>query len=36
LPLRGQINDNDVSVAVHRALGDMFRNLPVWKEWQAE
>jgi hypothetical protein len=33
LPLRGQINDNDVSVAVHRALGDMIRNLAVWKEW---
>ena len=32
LPVRGQINDNDVSVAVHRALGDMFRNLAVWKE----
>ena len=26
LPVRGQINDNDVSVAVHRALGDMIRN----------
>ena len=33
LPVRGQINDNDVSVAVRRALGDMIRNLPVWKEW---
>ena len=33
LPLRGQINDNDVSVAVHRALGEMIRNLPVGKEW---
>ena len=33
LPLHGQINDNDVSVAVHRALGEMIRNLPVGKEW---
>ena len=33
LAVRGQINDNDVSVAVHRALGDMIRNLAVWKEW---
>jgi len=33
LAVRGQINDNDVSVAVHRALGDMIHNLPVWKEW---
>ena len=32
LPARGQINDNDVFVAVHRTLGDMFRNLAVWKE----
>ena len=24
LPLRGQINDNVVSVAVYRALGDMI------------
>ena len=31
LPVRGQINDNDVSVAVHWALGDMIRNLAVWK-----
>ena len=26
LAVRGQFNDNDVSVAVHRALGDMIRN----------
>jgi hypothetical protein len=33
LSASGQIDDNDVSVAVHRALGDMIRNLGVWKEW---
>ena len=32
LALRGQINDNDVSVAVHRALDDMIRNFGVRKE----
>jgi hypothetical protein len=29
LPVRGQINDNDVSVAVHRALGDIIRDSAV-------
>ena len=33
LPVRGQINDDDVSVAVHRALSDIIRNSAVWKEW---
>jgi hypothetical protein len=33
LPARGQINDDDVSVAVHRALSDIIRNSAVWKEW---
>jgi len=33
LPMRGQINDDDVSVAVHRALSDIIRNSAVWKEW---
>ena len=33
LPVRGQINDGDVSVAVHRALSDIIRNSAVWKEW---
>jgi len=30
LPVRGQINDGDVSVAVHRALSDIIRNSAVW------
>src|SRR3974377_1980219 len=33
LPMRGQISDDDVSVAVHRALGDIIHNSAVWKEW---
>jgi len=33
LPMRGQISDDDVSVAVHRALSDIIRNSAVWKEW---
>ena len=33
LPVRGQINDDDVSAAVHRALSDIIRNSAVWKEW---
>jgi hypothetical protein len=33
LPVRGQINDDEVSAAVHRALSDIIRNSAVWKEW---
>jgi len=33
LPMRGQISDDVVSVAVHRALSDIIRNSAVWKEW---
>jgi hypothetical protein len=33
LPVHAQINDDDVSVAVHRALSDIIRDSAVWKEW---
>ena len=33
LPVRGQINDDDVSAAVHQALHAIIRNSAVWKEW---
>jgi hypothetical protein len=31
---RGQINDDDVSVAVQLALRDLIENSEVWKEWK--
>jgi len=34
LQVRGQINDNDVSTAVERALRDLIHNSPAWKEWK--
>jgi len=33
LPVRSQINDDEISVAVHRALRDIIRNSAAWKEW---
>jgi hypothetical protein len=33
LPVRGQINDDDVSAAVQQALHAIIRNSAVWKEW---
>ena len=36
LQMRGQINDDDVSVAVQLALRDLIHNSAAWKEWKRE
>ena len=33
LRLRGRIDDDDVSVAVHQALRELVHSSDVWKEW---
>jgi hypothetical protein len=34
LQVRGQIEDDDVSAAVHLALRDLIHNSEVWQEWR--